>query len=434
MLKIVFALSSFYPDHRAGTETYVLNLAKELVELGYRVSVVFPAVGKPSTEYIYEGIQVFSFSVPLKVSTHELNGLAASSGLNEFKKILNKIKPDIFHLHSLSRSLHAEHIKVASKMGVKTVFTGHLGSTFCVTGDLLLFSNEPCNAHIENQRCLSCFIFKKKNHKIQTSKLIALFANGIMNTVLKEKFPAFNIVKNKSYQFSLLKRFCNHNVAIAAWIEKAYLINGLENVSIITQGVDKYFISTNRVSKTNKSVNIIFVGRMHPDKGVHLVIKALEGLSEPNINLTIVTIPFADEMGYYYDIKKRFEKMGFTSWYENLSKEDVAKNIEFADILVLPSTKNEAAPLVILEAFAKKVPVIGSDYIAIKEKINHNLNGLLFKNGDVQSLKEQLQRLMDEPRLIDQLSNNIEEVSTFEEVAREHDEVYKELLIDHPGF
>ncbi|NJO90217.1 MAG: glycosyltransferase family 4 protein [Chloroflexia bacterium] len=59
--------------------------------------------------------------------------------------------------------------------------------------------------------------------------------------------------------------------------------------------------------------------------------------------------------------------------------------------------------------------------------VQHNVNGLLFRNGDVKSLKEQLLRLINEPDLIQRLSENITKVRTFEEVAKEHDELYKKL-------
>ncbi|MDF1551071.1 MAG: glycosyltransferase, partial [Bacteroidales bacterium] len=141
----------------------------------------------------------------------------------------------------------------------------------------------------------------------------------------------------------------------------------------------------------------------------------------------MVTMPFYDEMEYYQSIKRRFHEMAFTNWFENLNQQQVSEKLNEADVLVLPSIRNEAAPLVILEAFAKKIPVIGSDYIAIKEMVQHNINGLIFKNGDAQSLKEQLRRLINEPDLLQKLSDNIKPVRTFKEVATAHDKVYKGL-------
>ena len=423
---IVFALSSFYPDHRAGTETYVLNLSKELIKAGYQVSVITPAVGKTSSKYTYEGISVYTFSVPLKVSTRELNGLVKPSGLDEFRQLLKQLKPDIFHLHSLSRSMHAVHVKIADELGIKTFFTAHLGSIFCVKGDLMLFGKEQCNGMVIKQRCLACFIHEKKKFSATKSRLAAWFINRfIVKSPLIKKIPALNIVSNKINQLQLLKNHSDLNIAIAPWLESVFRLNGLEKTSLILQGISNEFLArdTNNKGIFGK-INLIFTGRMHPDKGVHLLLEALENNLTSSFNLTIVTIPFADETAYYHSIKTKFQQLGYTDWFEKLKQEEVSNQLNDAHVLVLPSTRNEAAPLVILEAFAQKVPVIGSDYIAIQEMVQHNVNGLLFKNGDAQSLKSQLLRLVDEPELLPRLKQNFGPLRSFEEVAREHDKVF----------
>lgn len=427
---IVFALSSFFPNHRAGTETYVLNLSKELIKLGYKVFVIIPAVGKTSENYEYEGIKVSSFKVPVKVNAKEMNGLEKPSGIYEFKHILQSIEPVIFHLHSLSRSIHAEHIRIANEMGIKTVFTAHLGGTFCVNGDFLLFEEKQCDGKVGTLRCLSCFIKNKSKKSISISKLFGVIIDKlILKSPVKVKYPAFHIVNYKLKQIELLKQHCNINIAIAEWLNDAFKVNGLPNVKVVKQGVDSAFIKTNdKEIKPDNKINLIFVGRMHPDKGVHLLLNALEDNLARFFDLTIVTIPSEDEKEYYHYIKRQFEKLGYKNWFENLTTSAVANKIFISDLLVLPSTKNEAAPLVILEANANRTPVIGSDYIAIKEMINHGIDGLLFKNNSVHSLKKLLKRIIDESDLIGRLSNNITKVRTFEIVAKEHDILYRTLI------
>ncbi len=426
--KIAFALSSFYPDHRAGTETYVLNLSKELINMGYKVSVITPAVGKPSSNYTYEGISVYTFSVPLKVSTKELNGLVKPSGLDEFKQLLQQIKPAIFHLHSLGRSMHAEHLKLASEMGIKTLFTAHLGNTFCVKGNLLLFGKEQCNGLVKKQRCLACFVKDKAAFSNIKSKLSAFIINQILfNSPFSSGFPAYHIVKYKLHQLSILRKYSVINIAIAGWINQVYKANGFANIKTIPQGIDSLFVKEVIDLDVSDKQNLIFVGRMHPDKGVHLLIEALESVSAEYFNLIIITIPFEDEMEYYTNIKKRYYQLGYANWFEKMPPDEVSKKMDKASVLILPSTRNEAAPLVILEAFAKKIPVIGSDFIAIQEMVQHNVNGLLFKNGDPESLRQQLLRLLNEPELMHRLKQNIGPVRSFKEVAREHDEIYKAI-------
>ena len=427
LMKILFGLSSFYPEHTAGTENYVLNLAKELEKYNIEVSVTFPSAGKQIKNYTYEGIKVYPFFVPLKLSTKELNGLDNVTGIKDFSEILDEIKPTIFHLHSLSRSFHAEHIKIAKQKGIKTVFTGHLGSTFCVNGDIQIFQQHTCNAFVQKQKCLACFIKKNKKYNILISKTLAIIINLLIRTPLKNKFPAFNIVKYKLFQHQLLKKYSDSNIAIAPWLQKAFELNNFSKINIVNQGINSKFLTTKHKTQNNVPLNLIFIGRTHPDKGIHILMEAINEYKK-YFNLIIITLPFKDEMQYYEKIKSSYFLLGYNNWYENISQAEVSEKLNSADVLVLPSTKNEAAPLVILEAFAKKVPVIGSDYVAIPDMVKHNFNGLIFNNGDVNSLKEQLQRIIDEPDLISKLSENIEIPRTFEDVAIDMLKIYQKLL------
>jgi glycosyltransferase involved in cell wall biosynthesis len=427
-LNIVFCIEGFFPGSKGGTETYVLNLSKELIKLGFQVSVVVPAVGKESNQYKYEKIPVYSFSVPKKVTTKELNGLELPTGIEEFKNIIEKINPDILHMHSLGRSIHGEHLKLASGLGIKTVFTAHLASTFCVKGNLRLFGNDHCNGFVEKQRCLACFIKEKQKIDKTGSNIAAWFINNfITKSPLINKMPTLNIVSNKINQLNLLRKYSRQNIALAGWLKEIYLINGLKDTVTINQGIDESFTQIKSIDIKQKGrINLIFVGRMHPLKNLDLLLSVLKNLAN-QINFIVITIPFDDEIDYYNSVKDQFYQCGFKDWFENLTSEQVAEKLEESDVLILPS-KYEAAPLVILEAFAKKIPVIGSDYIAIKEMVSHNVNGLLFKNGDANSLKEQLQRLVDEPGLLQSFKQNIGLVRTFKEVAKEHQQLYETQL------
>ncbi len=425
-MKILFGISSFYPENRAGTETYVLNLAKELSLRKYDISVIFPAVGKKIVKYVYEGIKVFTFQVPSKLSTKELNGLDKISGFDEFIKILNDIKPDVFHLHSLSRSFHAEHIKSAKQKGIKTVFTGHLGSTFCINDDIQLFQKKICNAFVNKNRCLACFIKKNKNYSIFLSKILSFVINLIIKTSLKYKFPEFNIVKYKLIQHQLLKKYSDSNIAIATWLKQAYINNNFNEISQVNQGINSNFLGSKKQPKNCVPYNLIFIGRAHPDKGIHLILESLKDFKN-SFNLTVITIPFRDEKRYYDKIKYDYESLGYKNWFENISQDEVSEQLNISDILILPS-KYEAAPLVILEAFAKKIPVIASNIIAIKDIIKHNFNGLIFQNGNVKSLIKQLQKIIEEPGLIKRFSDNIKNPRTYKDVCGDMCNIYNKLL------
>ena len=79
-------------------------------------------------------------------------------------------------------------------------------------------------------------------------------------------------------------------------------------------------------------------------------------------------------------------------------REDVAEIMAAIDVLVVPSMQ-EAQTIVIPQAFATGKPVIASHVGGIPEIVQHGVNGLLVKAGDVAGLAEAMQQLSESPDL-----------------------------------
>lgn len=86
------------------------------------------------------------------------------------------------------------------------------------------------------------------------------------------------------------------------------------------------------------------------------------------------------------------------------------------------------SPLVIQEAFAAGIPVIGSSACGIAEQVKHGENGLLFEFNQLSSLKKQLERLIENPSLLEFFRQNIPPVRSFEQVTEETLAVYNSVI------
>jgi glycosyltransferase involved in cell wall biosynthesis len=64
--------------------------------------------------------------------------------------------------------------------------------------------------------------------------------------------------------------------------------------------------------------------------------------------------------------------------------------------MLVPSRWYEAAPRVILEAFARGVPVVASDFGALPELVQDGVNGLLVPPDDPPAWAEAARRLQDD--------------------------------------
>jgi hypothetical protein len=74
MKHILFTLESFFPAHRAGTEVYVLNLCHYFKSKGWAVSVLITTI-EDAKDYEYEGIPVYTFTIPKKPNAKQLNNI-----------------------------------------------------------------------------------------------------------------------------------------------------------------------------------------------------------------------------------------------------------------------------------------------------------------------------------------------------------------------
>lgn len=108
---------------------------------------------------------------------------------------------------------------------------------------------------------------------------------------------------------------------------------------------------------------------------------------------------------------------------------EVIETLKGYDGLLVPSQWMETGPLVVLEAFAAGVPVVGSDLGGIAEWVTHERDGLLVTGELREWLGSQaLRRLVSEPELLPKLRAGIRPPRSMREVAEEVRAVYEELL------
>jgi len=163
-------------------------------------------------------------------------------------------------------------------------------------------------------------------------------------------------------------------------------------------------------------LRIGYLGQFAPHKGLHLLLAAFQKLTVPPGSCHMTLHGRISEASPYerklLSIANRDPAITFVGPYPN---SEVGQVLHDLDVIVVPSLWYENRPTVIIEAHATKTPVVAARLGGMAELIQHNENGLLFEVGNVESLREQLQRLVDEPALLSQLRRNIRPVPTLEE-------------------
>lgn len=141
-------------------------------------------------------------------------------------------------------------------------------------------------------------------------------------------------------------------------------------------------------SRTKSGDYALFVGRLSPEKGIKTLLAAWAHL--PARKLTII----GD--GPLRDVVEQTDNPN-VEFIGPQSSEAVMATIGAAAFLVIPSQCYENFPRVIVEAFAKGVPVLGSRLGSIEELIDDGRTGILFAPGDARDLANKVEWLFANP-------------------------------------
>jgi glycosyltransferase involved in cell wall biosynthesis len=246
-----------------------------------------------------------------------------------------------------------------------------------------------------------------------------------------------------SYQFykkspvgrHMFKKISNLHLAVSDSIRRLLVDLGIaeNNIRVVPNGVD---IEIFRPDNKTKDENLLlFVGRIQPNKGLHILLEALEYV-KTSIRLVIIGPRSSFCPEYYNEVLKSIKHLNQTaihkiSFLGTQAKEELVRWYQRAAIFVCPSL-SEPFGIVNLEALSCGTPVIASNIGGIPEVVKNNKNGLLVPSGTPKELARAIQSLLADENLRNKFGNEGREwvVKKFssEAVAMHLLKIYKSLL------
>jgi glycosyltransferase involved in cell wall biosynthesis len=168
-----------------------------------------------------------------------------------------------------------------------------------------------------------------------------------------------------------------------------------------------------------------FVGRVVPEKGVDVLVEALDSMAA---RLLVVGDGAARAP---LEARTASWPIGKATFVGGVPDAAVPDYLACMDVLVLPSRTTagwaEQFGHVLIEAMAAGVPVVGSSSGAIPEVIGEA--GLVFPEGDASALRVQLSALLDDAglrkRLVGLGRARVERLYTNERIARAQHDIYR---------
>jgi glycosyltransferase involved in cell wall biosynthesis len=168
-------------------------------------------------------------------------------------------------------------------------------------------------------------------------------------------------------------------------------------VKVIPNGVDleKY----KPVTRSWEPPRLLFVGRVVYQKGLDLLLKALAGLPVSSWQLEIIGDgPQLDRLKEQTARLNIEDKVNFPGWQ---SREELPKTYQSCNLFVYPS-RHEGMPNAVLEAMASGLPVLATR-IAGNEELVSEETGLLVPTEDAEALGAALANLIPSASLRQQM-------------------------------
>ena len=209
-----------------------------------------------------------------------------------------------------------------------------------------------------------------------------------------------------------IKKIINDSTAISAaneYEKNIFLdMDKKSRIKIIRNGVNLQTLVSNQKFREKyqiKSKFILFVGRFSKSKGIETLIHSLNILKNEkeisNTKLLIMGVDFGFEKEMEELIKK-FDLSERILVIKNPPREDVISAYGESEFLVLPS-QWELSPLVPLESFAFKKPVISTRSHGIPFTVKDGKTGILVEPENPDELSNAITKLLLDDKLREQL-------------------------------
>jgi len=401
-MKIVYIVHEFPPDYIGGTGVAVHQVTKDMLKRGHRVWVLAPQRWKDVFSSIgFYDEKVDGLSVRRLIFNRELS---PNPILYEYynpilfiyaKDFLRNISPDIIHIYHL---LHfsSSIIDAAWELRIPIVLTLTDFWFFCPKWIRLRSDGTLCENDFSWQDCIYCL--KEKGNIYD--KITKTVNREMMHIYIQEGMPG-NI--NNSQILSLLaaaagrvpflrsqlgkidRIVCRSSFLSRVFLKKNYFPNGFALVSPGTSHPQRLLSKKGQIS----NITFGFFGGGREHKGARVLLEAFRQIKSPNVNLKLYrNLPDTEYVKELRQIAKGDERIDFMGNFSRTEFTKVLAGIEVHD--------------------------------------GHN--GLLFKRGDVLDLKKKMERIINEPGLIQKFRENIPRVKSTNEECDELLDIYKKLL------
>lgn len=246
-------------------------------------------------------------------------------------------------------------------------------------------------------------------------------------------FLALRIIFEKTYQF--ISKYSNVKSVFQVSSDREYflqknIVSKKSSFVIKGSGVNiKNFSPKNR-SKKNSQLRVLMASRMTVEKGVYLYLSACKEINKRYDNVSFFLAGKTDENEPDLIPYKKLIDLCNNSNVNYLGHVDkMSELLRTIDIVVLPTSRREGVPRILVESAASGVSLIASNIGGCADVVHHKVNGFLINQNSLEELIDSLEKLIINNELLLQYCLASREIvqkemnSTF--VANAYIDIYK---------
>jgi glycosyltransferase involved in cell wall biosynthesis len=389
------------PDHIGGTELYTRALSLGQHQDGHQVAIFVPSAvslewPEPAEE---DGLRIYRFPAGQQSPSKRFRSTFFNTNIqNAFTSVLNRESPDIVHIQHMM-GLPVSLVDELLENEIPYIITLHDYWYFCPNAQLLTnYDNTLCGGPAWWLNCARCALAR-----------LDLWDSTLLSPAIA---PVFAL---RDRRISKTLKGAINLIAPTPFVRDTYGKQGvnINKIVVVPHGIDPPGSDFPRKELLDNELAVGYIGGLSWQKGVHILVQAFNGLEEEGHSLSI----WGDQTAFPEYVKElRDMALHRGIHFEGrLSREKLWLVLAHFDVVVVPSLWYETASLIVQEAFAAGVPVVASGIGALSARVNDGVDGLLVPPDDPETLRGILQKLIDNPNLLQQLRSGIQPVYTISE-------------------
>jgi glycosyltransferase involved in cell wall biosynthesis len=407
-MKVLLSTLTFSPTAVHGGPIVAARHASALVRHGAQVCVTAPLAQQPPGALDVEGYKPSRHGLFLDKRPDAYAGAALD-------RIIERHRPDI--LYDVHGPAWAVDAAVRARLPVVSM-VGDYG-WFCRRSVLVDVRVQRCTGPESLEKCFACLngaysAKRRMAHSVlRHAARLGVHAPKGLDSRANSLFLWESLTEAERYVASLRDKVDRFVVGDRhAWTFMLEQGTAPHKLAAIAQCLPDEALRVRRsaadgIPGRTRPLRIAFVGRPHPDKGLHVLARALELLPEDSpFELWIVHAHWATppKIEPSFPSAARFRRglaAGRIRLFRPGDSDAVFQIMAQADVGVIPSIAYESPSLVMLEFVAQRTPLVRSESAGMDHVIQDGVNGRTFPYGDSQALAAILREIAAEPTLLD---------------------------------